>query len=369
MLKKLNRKFQDYLRSKRLSFGKYIWDRKKNIYNTSKDKLIDKNNIKSILVLRCDGKIGDMVISTILFREIKKKYPNIKLGVVSKGEATAIIKNNKNVDKIYNYSKKRSHIKKLASEIAKENYDLLVDFSENLKVNQMMLINLCKAKFNIGVNKNSWNLFDFSVDEINFNEHISNLYINMLKILGIQGIDSYYDIYLNKEEEKKSMEIKEEYILFNPYAASKHRSFNLEKSIKIIQILLEKRKEKIVLISTKNHRAELEKIKEKLGERIEVPKLNGILDVAGFIKNSKLVVTPDTSIVHISVAYDKELICVYRKEKEDKNSKFWGPNSKKAKVIFVEEEIKEGEEIDINKVDLSKIKKLLEKREDEKLNN
>lgn len=29
MLKKLNRKFQDYLRSKRLSFGKYIWDRKK----------------------------------------------------------------------------------------------------------------------------------------------------------------------------------------------------------------------------------------------------------------------------------------------------------------------------------------------------
>ena len=40
------------------------------------------------------------------------------------------------------------------------------------------------------------------------------------------------------------------------------------------------------------------------------------------------------------------MICIYRKEleKEDKNSILWGPNSEKAKIIFVEEKTKDGEE-------------------------
>jgi len=105
--------------------------------------------------------------------------------------------------------------------------------------------------------------------------------------------------------------------------------------------------------------AELEKIKETLGKRVLVPKLNGILEVASVIKNSKLVVTPDTSIVHIAVAYDKDIIGIYRKNKEDKNSILWGPNSKKAKIIFVEEDIKPGQEIDINKVNINKIRETL----------
>lgn len=71
------------------------------------DNFLKDNNIKSILFLRYDGKIGDMVINTIMFREIKKYYPDIKIGVVSRGGATDIIANNKNVDKIYKYEKNR----------------------------------------------------------------------------------------------------------------------------------------------------------------------------------------------------------------------------------------------------------------------
>ena len=57
------------------------------------------------------------------------------------------------------------------------------------------------------------------------------------------------------------------------------------------------------------------------------------------------------------------MICIYRKElgKEDKNSILWGPNSEKAKVIFVEEKIKDGEEININCIDLNKFKKEMER--------
>ncbi|MBQ3437680.1 MAG: lipopolysaccharide heptosyltransferase family protein, partial [Fusobacterium sp.] len=101
MIRKLNRRFQDYMREKRLKIGKYIWDRKEKAEIIRGNSFIEDNDIKSIIFMRYDGKIGDMVVNTLMFREIKKFYPNIKIAVVTKGAARDIIKNNPYVDKIY----------------------------------------------------------------------------------------------------------------------------------------------------------------------------------------------------------------------------------------------------------------------------
>ena len=273
MIRKLNRIFQDYMREKRLKIVKG-------------NNFIKDNNIKSILFLRYDGKIGDMVVNSLMFREIKKVYPNIKIGVVARGAAIDIIKDNPNIDKIYEYHKDRKKIKNLALKIKEEKYDLLIDFSEMLRVNQMMLINLCGARINIGIEKDSWNLFDISLNDRDFDKHISEMYIKILKFLGINNINSSYDVFSS------------DYLL------------------------------------------------KKLD-----------------LKGANLVVSPDTSIVHLARAFDKKMICIYRKElgKEDKNSILWGPNSEKAKVIFVEEKVKDGEEIDINHINLDEFKKEMER--------
>lgn len=359
MIRAWNRKIHNYLRPKRLTLGRYFWDVKKNNKKIVSENIIENEKISSILFFRPEGKIGDMIITTFLFREIKKRYSNIKIGVVSRDGATEVIKNNKNIDVIYNYSKKRSDIKKLTYEISKEKYDLLIDFSKILKVNNMMFINLCKAKFNMGINKEDWNLFNISLKKADYNSHISKLYNDILEKLGIYNADLSYDIYLTEENNKKVKSIKEKYIVFNPYAASKHRSFNREKSLEISKTILENRKENLVLIGTKDHKKELEEIKNKLGERVTIPNAVGILDVASIIKKSNLVITPDTSIVHIGVAFNKELIGIYRKGIPDKNSIFWGPNSKKAKILFVEEKVEKYEEIDINKLDINRLKNIL----------
>lgn len=369
MFRELNRKFQDYMRPRRLALGKYIFDRRIERKNISKKNILKDEGINSILIFRPDGKIGDMVVSTILFREIKKKFPYIKIGVVSRGAAIDIIKNNKNVDKIYNYSKRIFKIRKLAKKINKENYDLLLDFSEILKTKEMMFINLSKVNFNIGINKKDWNLFDLSFNGINYNEHISNLYEKILKKLGVSSINLNYEIILNKDNEKLKETVKKDYIVFNPYAASKYRSFNFEKIIEISKVLLEERNEKLVLIGKEDKYNELKKIKKILGKKVVTPEIKGILQTAEIIKNSKLVVTPDTSIVHVAVAYDRKIIGIYRKkEKEDNNFIFWGPNSKKARVIFVKEKIQKGQEIDINKLKIEELKKIL-KEQNEELNN
>ena len=119
----------------------------------------------------------------------------------------------------------------------------------------------------------------------------------------------------------------------------------------------------MIIVADKDKRENLKKIDFLQQDKILIPETKNILEVTELIKKSDLVITPDTSIVHIATAFDKKSICIYRKEfgKEDKNFILWGPNSEKAKVIFVEEKVRNGEEVDINKIDLNKFEKEMER--------
>ena len=57
-------------------------------------------------------KIGDMIVNSLMFREIKKVYPDIKnLVLLQERAAIDIVKDNPNVDEIYEYHKDRKKLK------------------------------------------------------------------------------------------------------------------------------------------------------------------------------------------------------------------------------------------------------------------
>ena len=365
LIKKLNRIFQDYMREKRLKIGKYIWDRKDKVKILEGNGFLEENDIKSILFLRYDGKIGDMVVNSLMFREIKKVYPDIKIGVVARGAAIDIIKDNPNVDKIYEYYKDRKKIKDLALKIKEEKYDLLIDFSEMLRVNQMMLINLCGARINIGLDRKDWKLFDLSIEsgkDFKWTEHITNRYLAYLIKLGLkkESIDISYDIYLKDEKKYETFfyKIKEnKKLILNPYGASKHKSFSIETLENIINYLKDK-DIAIILVYFGDKYEEL-KFLEKKYKYVYIPKkIESILDTAILIKKSDYVISPDTSIVHIASAFNKKMITVY----PPKGGKYgidhlvWAPKSKYNKVIFCKDKTGNYDEIDINTFDFDEMK-------------
>ncbi|MGL5278833.1 MAG: glycosyltransferase family 9 protein [Cetobacterium sp.] len=354
MIRKLNRIVQDFLRPIRLNIGRKLWDRKVEKYpELLKNNRVDMSRVKSILFLRYDGKIGDMVINTLMFREIKKRYPDIKIGVVSRGAATDIIKFNPHVNVIYNYKKGKES--QLATEIAKENYDVLVDFSEMLRVNQMKFINQCKAKINIGLDKSNWNLFDISIvenEDYKNNDHITRRYGAYLKKFAIENYDKGYDIFL--ENCKKDEVIEGTEVVLNPYGASKHKHFN-QKTLKFIIEVLNSLNKKVTLIYSPDKYKELQEfIKENKDLKVYLPNnIRGILDSSCIIKNSSLVITPDTSIVHIASAFNKKIIAVYPPNggKVGVDHLVWGPLDPENKILFCKATLKIGEEIDINTFD------------------
>ena len=366
LIKKINRIFQDYMRKKRLKIGKYIWDRKEKAKIIEGDNFLKDNNIKSILFLRYDGKIGDMVVNSLMFREIKKVYPYIKIGVVARGAAIDIIRDNTNVDKIYEYYKDRKKIKDLALKIKEEKYDLLIDFSEMLRVNQMMLINLCGARINIGLDRKDWKLFDLSIEsgkDFKWTEHITNRYLAYLIKIGLkkESINISYDIYLKDEIKYEDFfnEIKEsKKLILNPYGASKHKSFNIENLENIITYLKDK-DIAIILVYFGDKYKELEFLEKKY-KYVYIPKkIESILDTAILIKKSDYIISPDTSIVHIASAFNKKMITIYPPKggKYGVDHLVWEPKSKYNKVIFCKDKTGTYDEIDINTFNLVEMKK------------
>ena len=365
LIKRINRIFQDYMRAKRLKIGKYIWDRKEKAKIVEGDNFLKDNSIKSILFLRYDGKIGDMIVNSLMFREIKKVYPDIRIGVIARGAEIDIIKDNPNVDKIYKYYKDRKKIKDLALKIKEEKYDLLIDFSEMLRVNQMMLINLCRARINTGLDRKDWELFDLSIEsgkDFKWTEHITKRYLAYLIKLGLkkENINISYDIYL-KDEKKYEVffnEIKEsKKLILNPYGASKHKSFSIETLENIITYLKDK-DIAIILTYFGDKYKELEFLEKKY-KYVYIPKkIESILDTAILIKKSDYVISPDTSIVHIASAFNKKMITVY----PPKGGKYgidhlvWAPKSKYNKVIFCKDKTGNYDEIDINTFDFDEMK-------------
>ena len=365
LIKRINRIFQDYMRAKRLKIGKYIWDRKEKAKIVEGDNFLKDNSIKSILFLRYDGKIGDMIVNSLMFREIKKVYPDIRIGVIARGAAIDIIKDNPNVDKIYKYYKDRKKIKDLALKIKEEKYDLLIDFSEMLRVNQMMLINLCRARINTGLDRKDWELFDLSIEsgkDFKWTEHITKRYLAYLIKLGLkkENINISYDIYL-KDEKKYEVffnEIKEsKKIILNPYGASKHKSFSIETLENIITYLKDK-DIAIILTYFGDKYKELEFLEKKY-KYVYIPKkIESILDTAILIKKSDYVISPDTSIVHIASAFNKKMITVYPPKggKYGVDHLVWAPKSEYSRVIFCKDKIGTYDEIDINTFNMEEMK-------------
>ena len=365
LIKRINRIFQDYMRAKRLKIGKYIWDRKEKAKIVEGDNFLKDNSIKSILFLRYDGKIGDMIVNSLMFREIKKVYPDIRIGVIARGAAIDIIKDNPNVDKIYKYYKDRKKIKDLALKIKEEKYDLLIDFSEMLRVNQMMLINLCGARINIGLDRKDWKLFDLSIEsgkDFKWTEHITKRYLAYLIKLGLkkENIDISYDIYLEDEKKYEAFfnEIKEsKKLILNPYGASKHKSFNIETLENIITYLKDK-DIAIILTYFGDKNKELEFLEKKY-KYVYIPKkIESILDTAILIKKSDYVISPDTSIVHIASAFNKKMITVYPPKggKYGVDHLVWAPKSEYSRVIFCKDKTGNYDEIDINTFNFDEMK-------------
>ena len=338
------RKIRAKIKECQRKLGKLILDK------TKKERNVSFEDIKKILFIRYDGKIGDYMVSSFVYREIKKQRPDIQIDVVGIAKNESLFLKNKNINNFYRLKKtKYRYLCPLGKKLKASNYDVLIDPTEVLKNKDLYFIRKINAKINYGYSKENYKIFNKNIEKNS--DHMQTVYKKMLESLGFKNIEVSYDIPEDENSDKRVTEYLEKHnvkdlIAVNLFGAGKTRKFNLEKSLELLAKLRETYPEhRIILLDSPRDREALYKVAEASNDILYYDKSETIFDSTAIIKKSEIVISPDTSIVHIGVGLKKKVTAFYSTNKE--NFDKWGIEvNAKNKVIRYNKDINE---IDFNK--------------------
>ncbi|MDU8924846.1 glycosyltransferase family 9 protein [Pasteurellaceae bacterium LIM206] len=325
------------LQKYRIKLGKILLDKSSKDYN-------NKTAVKKILFLRQDGKIGDYIVSSFVFREIKKLYPDVFIGVVCIRQNKYLFEQNGYIDKLYVVKKRSiSDVIKFGLEIRKQQYDAVIDPTLFVRNRDLLLLRLINATNYVGYKKSEYKIFNHNLEG---EYHFSEVYQKALDMIGIHVQDTSYDVPENDqvaEEINKFLSINKitDFISINFYGAARIKKVSDENIVKYLRYLTEVTKGKNIVILTYPEVTEkLISLSKGFGNVFLYTKTNGIFHTIELIRHSDLLISTDTSTIHIASGFDKDIIGIYR---EDKIAfTHWRPKTKgSCHILFYKENINE----------------------------
>lgn len=288
-----------------------------NLFLLFLPKVEKKTNLKKLpksIVILAQERLGDSILLTPLLKNLKKKIPDVQISlVVFSKDSFNFFVDDKNVDKLF-YLKK-NYLKYLI-EIRKKNFDLLFSTKDHFSFTFLIITSLINAKFKVGIaHKNHKNFFNHLID-FDFYEHIIEKNCALLKFLNLPMDKSNCRPYLLRTGKVKNeiitfaeTELKNKKIMgINLSAGEISREWSTQKWREFISEI-----DMPVIIFSMPNRANDKKILEELFINvIHSPKTSSIYDAAFLIEKLSILITPDTSLIHIASAYNVPVVGLYR---------------------------------------------------------
>lgn len=320
-------RFRDVVR--RL-LGVWLFDKKK-VTN------FDLVNTKSILFIRNDAKLGDAIVSSGVLKKLKKYRPEIKIKVLTTSAMAPLFEEHFGVDQVVHLSKRPSYseMKDVCEQVG--SVDVVVSLNLDMKMKDIYLLNQLRSKVNIGLDS------DLALVNLNISKqieckHYADKFDYISSLLGIDEPAENYIVPLVPSSMEKAQNFLSEnnidkFVLINPFGSGNERKLNKDSINKIISAIKEWDKSlSVVLLSSPDTRELLESMSLTNTAVHHFGQSESIYDAIAIVEKAKLVVSVDTSIVHIASGFNKKQIAIYKQDKV--NFSNWHPNSEHANVII-----------------------------------
>jgi ADP-heptose:LPS heptosyltransferase len=270
-------------------------------------------NPKNILVVQI-GKLGDMVLTSPLFYELKRIFPQSKLKVLASQVNKEFVSGLKAVDKVIVYQKNVLKDLFLASRLKKEQFDLWIDVKDGYSRTSSSLLKLAKPKLSLGYNipnpKNE-KVFDVDLREFAKGKHAVDLSLAAIYYFGKEPVNTVPVLkdYIDKESSVKYD------LLINLSAGDPSRYLDIRKWNAFVGNVLDKHPTtRIQLIGVdKDAQLLLDISKTFKTEHITYKSDYKLRELINVLKSAKLIISADTSIIHLASGLNKPLIGLYPK--------------------------------------------------------
>lgn len=263
------------------------------------------------------GRIGDMILLTSAFRLIHDRFPDAQIDIIASKHNYIIPKNNPDINHVYVYDKKFLNVLHIIFQLKQKLYDYYIDPKDHFSRESYIFSRLVRAKTKIGFNRDGYNNFDIGVDNSETNKYLFHT-VRILKAFKPMGIEipevlpkpilfedtesiEYVKDFFPKLPQKRQI------ALLNISASKDYRMWQIEKWEKFIA-KFSKSNIFFILSSEPRHRDLLKTLQGK--HSLIFPSRN-FNDIISLVRNVDLVITPDTSIVHVASAWDKPTFALY----------------------------------------------------------
>ncbi len=259
------------------------------------------------LIIRFSS-IGDIVLTTPVLRNLKNQVEGAEIHYLTKQQFTSILENNPNIDKVHVLKKSFSET---VNELKYEHFDYIIDLHRNIRTarfkNRLKIISFSFNK----LNWEKWLLVNFKKNKLP-NVHIVDRYLDTLKVFDVENDRLGLEYYIPEHDEVDPLSIsndfKKDYVGVVVGAYHNTKKLTKEKLISICQ----KIDKPILLLGGPDNKEEAEEIKKAVGKDIyNACGGYNINQSASLVKQAKVILTPDTGLMHIASAFKRKIISVW----------------------------------------------------------
>lgn len=302
-----------------------------------------------ILITRTD-RIGDLVLTTPLFKALREKFPKAWIAVLVFLEHREIVEGNPYLDEVILYDKKGTERSlwgqfRFSQKLRHRKFDVVVHAHGT---NRMHLAAwLAGIPIRIGYDRRaSWALTRAHPYNKKEGEKRESEYLfELLEPLGVtppQEIETFFPVtdrsVLSFENWCQLLKIPRDrpWIILNPSASDVTKMWPAERFAELVTRLQKDRPSIFLAIGTgtSKHRALI----ERLIKNTEVPviNLNGKLSLGmlgALLKRSALLVSNDSGPVHIAAALGTPVVSIFGRYEPGLGPKRWQPLGKNSRVV------------------------------------
>jgi ADP-heptose:LPS heptosyltransferase len=299
----------------------------------------DLSECNTILLLRQD-KIGDMIITTGIIRMLKQHYPNLDIDVVASGSNAQVLNNFQYVNKIFIYNKKPVQTIKMILALRKIKYQIIVNTVLYSSLTGAIMTALAGRKaayrarmtpgddknsfYNINVVCNAWKSPTRTMLEetaaifqslgVNYNKEEIRPFVQLATEKNLNKYDYWY-------EEKCANKI---CIGLNIVAAVKDREAPNGWTVDFVKELCRRIPScMIFLFSPPSSQKHTDIIASLTSLNVHtIPEHENLMDAAGYLSKMNLMISVDTSTVHLAAALKIPVAILYAVRG---NSVLWEP--------------------------------------------
>lgn len=252
--------------------------------------------------------IGDIVLTTPVIRCLKQQVKEAEIHFLVKKQFLPVIKSNPYIDRFYQLDKNFSS---LIKDLKKENYDYVIDLHHNLRSFRLkQQLSVLSFSFN-KLNPKKWLMVNFKINKLP-HVHIVDRYFSTVRLFDVTNDMKGLDYFIPDDEEVQLSDFPAEFQRGYIAVVTGAKHFTKQVPDQRLIELCNHIGYPIMLMGGKE---DFEK-----AENIRLNTTNPVINVCGkysinqsasLIRQSELVLTPDTGLMHIAAAFGKKIISVW----------------------------------------------------------